>query len=306
MSDAICLNPDYSTTRCVTRVAPSLHNSSNARFDGLRLPTHSQRKGEGGLRVQGYFKASNDFGSDATGGVEVDSSPFITVITVVFNGEETLEQTILSVINQSDRNVEYIIIDGGSTDGTLDIIRKYEHAINYWVSEPDLGIYDAMNKGWILANQDSSILYIGSGDQIEHLPLNVDVNKIIYGNVRINNQATYFRSSPRWELHLTNTLHHQALLIPRTFSFNGPFNIKYRVYADFDFNQRLFKQNRKFEFDNSFVSSALPDGVSAKLNVKEMVAVVHGNYGIGYALISFLYLAYIKFRVSLHFNFKCK
>jgi glycosyltransferase involved in cell wall biosynthesis len=79
------------------------------------------------------------------------SFPLITIITVVFNGAKYLEDTIKSVINQTYPNIEYIIIDGGSTDGTLDVIKKYEDYIDYWVSEPDNGIYDAMNKGLELA-----------------------------------------------------------------------------------------------------------------------------------------------------------
>lgn len=71
----------------------------------------------------------------------------ISIITVVYNGAKTLEQTIQSVLNQAYKNIEYIIIDGGSTDGTLDIIKKYENQINFWISEPDKGVYDAMNKG---------------------------------------------------------------------------------------------------------------------------------------------------------------
>ena len=71
----------------------------------------------------------------------------VSIITVVFNGIRTIEQTIKSVLNQSYKNIEYIIIDGGSTDGTLDIIRKYENYLSYIISEPDHGIYDAMNKG---------------------------------------------------------------------------------------------------------------------------------------------------------------
>jgi len=75
------------------------------------------------------------------------NKPLISIVTVVYNGEEFLEETIKSVVSQTYKNIEYIIIDGGSTDGTVDIIKKYEDKIDYWVSEPDSGIYDAMNKG---------------------------------------------------------------------------------------------------------------------------------------------------------------
>jgi len=73
--------------------------------------------------------------------------PLISVITVVFNSKNTIESAIKSVLNQSYENIEYIIIDGGSTDGTVDIIKKYKDKIAYWISEADNGIYDAMNKG---------------------------------------------------------------------------------------------------------------------------------------------------------------
>ena len=71
----------------------------------------------------------------------------ISIITVCFNAVGVIEKTILSVISQTYNDVEYIIIDGGSTDGTLDIVKKYENYIAYWISEPDSGIYNAMNKG---------------------------------------------------------------------------------------------------------------------------------------------------------------
>lgn len=73
--------------------------------------------------------------------------PLLSVITVVYNGQEVLEDTILSIANQTYQGIEYIVIDGGSSDGTVDIIKKYDHVIDSWISESDLGIYDAMNKG---------------------------------------------------------------------------------------------------------------------------------------------------------------
>ena len=80
----------------------------------------------------------------------------ISIITVVYHAADTIEQTIRSVVEQDYPNIEYIIIDGGSTDGTLDVIKKYEDRIAYWVSEPDKGIYDAMNKGLSAATGDYS------------------------------------------------------------------------------------------------------------------------------------------------------
>lgn len=78
----------------------------------------------------------------------------VSIITVVFNNKGTIEHTIESVLSQNYKNIEYIIIDGGSTDGTVDIIKKYEDRLAYWVSEPDDGLYDAMNKGIKAATGD--------------------------------------------------------------------------------------------------------------------------------------------------------
>ena len=95
--------------------------------------------------------------------VEINKLPMVTIITAVFNGERFIEQTILSVINQTYGNIEYIVIDGGSTDSTVDIIKKYEKHISYWVSEKDDGISDAFNKG-IIASRGTYINFQGDGD----------------------------------------------------------------------------------------------------------------------------------------------
>jgi glycosyltransferase involved in cell wall biosynthesis len=78
---------------------------------------------------------------------DAGSGPLVSVITVVFNGASHLRRAIDSVLNQSYRPIEYIVVDGGSTDGTIDILRALDARIDYWISEPDTGIYDAMNKG---------------------------------------------------------------------------------------------------------------------------------------------------------------
>lgn len=183
--DMIELDKNYSTTRSVIKAdlqeMAELVKQSNKPEDKfetvLFLPEGEARQGEGGLRTQGYFKVGGIIPSPLTPNASPltedtspltpnpspENKPLITVVTVVFNGEKFLEETILSVINQTYDNVEYIIIDGGSTDGTLDIIKKYEHAIDYWVSEKDKGISDAFNKGVNVAQGDY-INFQGDGD----------------------------------------------------------------------------------------------------------------------------------------------
>ena len=101
--------------------------------------------------------------------------PLVSIITVVLNGESHLEHTINSVLCQTYENLEYIIIDGGSSDGTQDIIRKYQDKIDYWISESDDGIYDAMNKG-ILQAKGELIGILNSDDWYELETVELMVN----------------------------------------------------------------------------------------------------------------------------------
>lgn len=159
MDAVINLNAAYSTTRRLREVDSSVvdstleasHEISDSFTTTTFLPKCVVRFGEGGLRKNGYFKDSTD------------GKPLITVAIAVFNGEMFIEETIESIINQTYDNVELIIIDGGSTDGTLDVIRKYEHVIDYWVSEKDLGISDAFNKA-VRCSFGDYINFQGDGD----------------------------------------------------------------------------------------------------------------------------------------------
>jgi glycosyltransferase involved in cell wall biosynthesis len=131
-----CLDLRYSTTRCVVDVAPYIISESVRTPHPIRLEHKlNNSHAEGGLRCHGIYKQS------------LASKPLISVITVVFNGASSIEDAIQSVLSQTYDNVEYIVIDGGSSDKTQDFLKKYEHAIDYWISEKDNGIYDAMNKG---------------------------------------------------------------------------------------------------------------------------------------------------------------
>ncbi|MFH0761601.1 MAG: glycosyltransferase family 2 protein [Bacteroidota bacterium] len=114
---------------------------------------------------------------------QVAGKPLVSVITVVFNSVNLLEQTIQSVLNQTWPDIEYIIIDGGSKDGTVDIIRKYERKIAYWVSEPDGGLYDAMNKGLAAATGDF-VWFLNSGD----LAYREDTLEQIFKDQRLKNE----------------------------------------------------------------------------------------------------------------------
>ncbi|MBL0742220.1 glycosyltransferase family 2 protein [Chryseolinea lacunae] len=215
--------------------------------------------------------------------------PKITIITAVYNGAKYIESTIASVIEHGG-SCAYIIIDGGSTDGTQAIIQRYAAHLHFWVSEPDKGIYDAFNKGWNKANDDSFILFLGAGDTLLSLPQRESFEKAdaIYGRVMMDDKS-YFRATADFRLRLGNTLHHQALLIKKKLFPSSPFDLRFRTYADFDLNQRMLKAGVDFLFDSSFIAYALPGGVSAKFKVRESLAIVNKNFGPIYYVFSVLY-----------------
>ena len=186
--------------------------------------------------------------------------PRISVITVVYNRVGSMEDTLLSVVNQEYRNVEYIIVDGGSTDGTLDIIRKYENRVSKWISEPDKGIYDAMNKGIAMAT-GKWISFMNCGDRFasngalsffEKRNLHAD---IVYGDAIIQ----YPGFEVRWPVLPLNDLWkraafcHQASFADVALMKKLKFDTTYRVSADFDFIFRAWRSGCTFEYVNELI-----------------------------------------------------
>jgi glycosyltransferase involved in cell wall biosynthesis len=218
----------------------------------------------------------------------------ISVIIVVFNAVKDLEASILSVVKLTSSKIELIIIDGNSTDGSVDIIRKYQDKISYWISEPDKGIYDAMNKGWNHANCDNHILFLGAGDTIIEVPLKDELEEdaVYFGNVILGTNNNIFVSKADFRLKIGNTIHHQALLVPKKLQLKDPFNIKYKVYADFDFSQRLFNQKVKFIKCSKLKAYVLPDGFSQHYKTTEWYTIIKSNFGITYAWMGYLYYQY--------------
>ena len=213
----------------------------------------------------------------------------ITVVTVVKNCVCHIEETILNVIKKKATvEIDYIVIDGGSTDGTADIIRRYADQILYWISEPDKGIYDAMNKGWAAAADDSFILFLGAGDRIISLPkqlVSYTHTDVIYGSVQIGKKSI-FKARADFHLKLYNSLHHQALLVNKAIHPVSPFNCRYEVYADFDFNQRLKKGGANFVYSSEFMGYARPGGVSDEQNFAESLRVIWKNFGVLWSMLA--------------------
>lgn len=197
----------------------------------------------------------------------MSKKPLISVVTVSYNAVSTIEQTILSVINQTYPHIEYIIIDGGSTDGTVDIIKKYADKIAYWVSEPDKGIYDAMNKGikvatgeWInFMNCGDSFIDYNVLDQIKiHFQTNADV---IYGNTIIKTMGKKYLLLPDKLGNLLKHLIfcHQSSFVKTKLAIENLFQIKYKYVADYNLFYTLYLQNKYFLYVNIPVANYLTD-----------------------------------------------
>lgn len=185
------------------------------------------------------------------------NNPKISVITAVWNDAEHIEKTIQSVLSQTFPNVEYIIIDGGSKDGTVEVIRKYADKLSYWISEPDKGVYDAMNKGIIISTGDY-VIFMNSGDTfhsddaIEMMCLDkVEKNTIVYGNVSVKYWDGVYVEKPH-EFFMTSMkfkgvgICHQTVFFPGEDLRKMKYDLSYRIASDYDLMFRMWKGGTKF------------------------------------------------------------
>jgi len=233
-----------------------------------RISVSRNARSEGGLRTKGFEKKLTQ------------DSPRITVITVVFNGAATIEHTIRSVIEQTYDNVEHIIIDGGSSDATLDILRKYEDEIDYWVSEKDAGIYDAMNKGIALARGDyigmlNSDDFFAKPSALEIIATRIKAGNVdaVFSNLDIVDPANLERVFRKYRVSSLSSFMLRIGVMPPHPTFYckkscyekaGPYRTDYRIAADFEMLVRLLlKHHITWEFIDETTVKMRSGGLSS-------------------------------------------
>jgi glycosyltransferase involved in cell wall biosynthesis len=232
--------------------------------------------------------------------------PKLSVITIVYNGIRNIERTMLSVLNQTYSNIEYLVIDGLSTDGTLDVVKKYQDRIQL-TSEKDEGIYDAMNKGLAIATGDY-VLFMNSGDEIyavdtvAKLFATATDADIYYGETemitddgqslgqrRHSAPATFTWRSFKYGMNVS----HQAIYIKR--SLTEPYDRQYHLSADIDWIIRSTKKAKKIVKVDGYVAKYLVGGMSKqkhRQSLMERFDIMKRYYGLVPTLFNHLVIAF--------------
>lgn len=196
-----------------------------------------------------------------------------SIITINYNNKEGLSHTIESVISQNSKDFEYIIIDGGSTDGSVDIIKQYANHISYWVSEKDMGVYNAMNKGVEQAHGDY-LIFMNSGDCL-HRPdvlrlMSEYQEDIICGKVFkgcSNIPSGHHKSTITLVDLMRGSLPHQAMFIRRKLMQKHPYDENYKILSDWKFCiQAFIFDNCTFRNSDIIVADYDISGISTNSN----------------------------------------
>lgn len=239
--------------------------------------------------------------------------PSLSIITVVYNNARDIERTIRSVIGQTYPRIEYLVVDGGSTDGTVDVIKRYDAQITRWVSEPDKGIYDAMNKGLAMATGDY-VLFMNSGDEV-YAPDTVarvfatePGADIYYGETELFDDKWESLGLRRHHIPERFTwrsfrfgmnVSHQAIYIRRAIA--EPYDIQYQLSADIDWVIRAAKKANRTANTRMLVAKYLVGGMSKKRHrqsLLERFRIFSKHYGL---LPNILNHAVIAFNLATYY-----
>ncbi|MGI2800772.1 glycosyltransferase family 2 protein [Photobacterium damselae] len=198
----------------------------------------------------------------------------LTIVTIVYNDVQNIERTIKSVLINKTTDVKYVIVDGGSTDGTVDIINRYLSNIDTFISEKDSGIYDAMNKGWHNANNDDYVIFVNSGDflfdnAVSEFKKTISSSKseidIYHGLISFfeDNSFKYIQGRSSSNLEKKMIEHPSCFVKKYVFDKLGGFDLTYKCASDYDFMLRAKQSGYKFMFMNIFVSNFDLSGASS-------------------------------------------
>lgn len=239
----------------------------------------------------------------------------VSIIIVTYNCAENLEKTLISIIGQTVKIYEIVIIDGGSTSETISIIKKYKSDISYWISEPDKGIYDAMNKG-IIASKAEYILYLNAGDTfyehttLEKIPFDENKNTdIFYGETMIADEKMNqlglrqkkLPSNLNWK-HFKRgmVVCHQSILVNKEIA---PFyNLDFHYTADIEWVIKSLKSAKKIIFTNTIISIFVEGGYSNQNLKKSWIdrfIILNNHFGLFQNLLSHIVFIFEYVFISL-------
>lgn len=242
------------------------------------------------------------------------NTPLLTIITVCYNAAQTIAETMQTVLEQTYPAIEYIVVDGGSTDETLSLIRSYESLFRQrnihfsYVSEPDNGIYDAMNKGIRMAHGDW-INFMNSGDGFYHKdvlsalfshPVESDV-QVVYGNIvlRMSFGMVEIRPKPIEYLRKKMAFCHQAAWVRTDCMQAMPFDTSYRYAADYDFFYRYYQKGGKFKYVNLTIAYFEAEAGASSRNRLEVNREYARIHGVDQTMSWKIWFAFKSFRVRL-------